>query len=231
MTASRWMLVLAMAVTLVLTGCSSEDPSAPPSGWESADGRWWKSGVDTSTVFRNLESLKAMGITDTRTLSISQGQMTRAQMQEAVKRSILPLFQHDPETIDSLFRAKAVPVLSDVSLSGDIREKVQGEYKQKAYKAINNHYREPRRTETGEGMVFPDSLRNEENRGTVELQVFVNANGEPEGIEVVESLHPTLDGIAMRTTTQMKWQPAFLKVNNEWVEQASFVRFGVDFGR
>jgi len=29
----------------------------------------------------------------------------------------------------------------------------------------------------------------------------------------------------------MKWQPAFLKVNNEWVEQPSFVRFGVDFGQ
>ena len=80
-------------------------------------------------------------------------------------------------------------------------------------------------------MVYPDSLRNEETSGTVELQVYVNASGEPQGIEVLESVHPTLDGIAMRATTQMKWQPAFLKVNNEWVEQASFVRFGVDFGQ
>jgi len=231
MTASRWITALGLALALLLTGCGSEDPSAPPSGWETADGRWWTSGADTATVFRTLETLQDMGITDTRTLSLTQGQITRSQMQEAVKRSLIALYRHDPATIDSLFEANAVPALADVSLSGDMREKVRGEFKQTAYKQINNHYREPRRTEAGGGMVYPDSLRNEETSGTVELQVYVNASGEPQGIEVLESVHPTLDGIAMRATTEMKWQPAFLKVNNEWVEQPSFVRFGVDFGQ
>jgi len=231
MTASRWITALGLALALLLTGCGSEDPSAPPSGWETADGRWWTSGADTATVFRTLETLQDMGITDTRTLSLTQGQITRSQMQEAVKRSLIALYRHDPATIDSLFEANAVSALADVSLSGDMREKVRGEFKQTAYKQINNHYREPRRTEAGGGMVYPDSLRNEETSGTVELQVYVNASGEPQGIEVLESVHPTLDGIAMRATTEMKWQPAFLKVNNEWVEQPSFVRFGVDFGQ
>jgi TonB family protein len=229
-TVSRWMIVFVTAVAFLLAGCGSEDPAAPPSGWEAQEGQWIKSGADPATVFRDMDSMKEMGITDTKTLSISQGQVSRSQMYEAVKRTLIALYRHDPETIDSLFQAEAVPALSDVSLSGDMREKVQGEFKQKAYDQINDHYREPRRTEAGGGIVYPDSLRNEENSGTVELQVYVNANGEPESIEVLESVHPTLDGIAMRTTTQMKWQPAFLKVDNNWVEQPSFVRFGVGFG-
>lgn len=230
MTVSRWMLVLCLTCGLLLTACSSgPNPADPPSGWETADGKWWKSGVDTSTAFRNLEDLKAMGIVDAKTASIAPGQISREQVDQAVKTTLLALYRHDPETIDSLYTARAKPVVDDLSLDGDVREKVRTEFKSKAYEAINKMYREPRRTNEGSGLVYPDSLRSSETSGTVELQVYVNEEGKPAGIEVLESVHPTLDAIAMRATTQMEWQPAFLQVNREWVPQGSFVRFGVGF--
>lgn len=230
MTVSRWILALFVTSALLLAGCSSNsDPSAPPSGWETADGKWWASGADTSTVFRNLEDLQAMGIVDSRRVSIAPGQISREQVDQAVKKTLIALYRHDPETIDSLYETRATSAIADLSLDGDIRERVRNEFKSKAYSAINKMYREPRRTNDGSALVYPDSLRTEETSGTVELQVYVNEEGKPGGIEVLESVHPTLDGIAMRATTQMEWQPAFLQVDREWVPQGSFVRFGVDF--
>jgi TonB family protein len=230
MTALRWMLVFCLTCGLLLTGCSSgPGPADPPSSWETADGKWWKSGVDTSTVFRNLEDLKAMGIVDAKMASIAPGQISRDQVDQAVKTTLLALYRHDPKTIDSLYEARAKPVINDLSLDGDVREKVRTQFKTKAYEAINKMYREPRRTNEGSGLVYPDSLRSSETSGTVELQVYVNEEGQPAGIEVLESVHPTLDAIAMRATTQMEWQPAFLQVKQEWVPQSSFVRFGVGF--
>ena len=229
MTSPRW-IAASLVLALALVGCSSDDPTAPPAGWETSDSRWWKSGVDTSSVFRNLEDLQTMGVAETRALALTQGRVSADQVNGAVKRTLLTLYRHDPETIDSLFTAEAAPALADQDRSGNIREKVRNEYKSAAYDAINDHYREPRRTNAGKGIVFPDSLRTEENIGTVELQVYVNAQGQPEGIELLEGVHPTLDAIALRATTQMEWQPAFLMVDRDWVEQPSFVRFGVDFG-
>lgn len=229
MTSPRW-IATSLVLALALVGCSSDDPTAPPAGWETSDSRWWKSGVDTSSVFRNLEDLQTMGVAETRALALTQGRVSADQVNGAVKRTLLTLYRHDPETIDSLFTAEAVPALADQDRSGNIREKVRNEYKSAAYDAINDHYREPRRTNAGEGIVFPDSLRTEENIGTVELQVYVNAQGQPESIKMLEGVHPTLDAIALRATTQMEWQPAFLMVDRDWVEQPSFVRFGVDFG-
>lgn len=224
------MFVLCLACGLLLTACSSgPNPAKPPSGWETADGKWWKSGVDTSAIFRNLEDLKAMGIVDARTVSIAPGQISRDQVNQAVKTTLLALYRHDPETIDSLYTERAKPIVDDFSLDGDVREKVRTEFKSKAYETINKMYREPRRTNDGTALVYPDSLRSSETSGTVELQVYVNEDGKPAGIEVLESVHPTLDAIAMRATTQMEWQPAFLQVDREWVPQGSFVRFGVGF--
>lgn len=230
MSTARWIASLFVCL-LLLVGCSSsEDPTAPPSGWETDEGRWWQSGVDTATVFRNLENLETMGILDDRTLSVSPGQLSQEQLNNAVKKQLIALYRNDPATIDSLFAQHAVPVLEDVSRSGDIEEKIRGEYKTKAYQAINNHFREPRRKEAP-GLVYPDSLQNDESTGTVRLQVHVAEGGNASAIEVLESVHPTLDKIALRATTQMVWQPAFVKVDGDWKERDSFVRFGIDFSR
>ena len=156
MTASRWMLVLCLAFGLLLTACSSSsNPAEPPSGWETTDGKWWASGVDTSIVFRNLEDLKAMGIVDTKMASIAPGQISREQVSQAVKTTLLALYRHDPETIDSLYTERAKPIVDDLSLDGDVREKVRTEFKSKAYEAINKMYREPRRTNDGTGTRLP----------------------------------------------------------------------------
>jgi hypothetical protein len=222
--------VTLFALLLVGAGCSSGgDPTARPSGWEGTDTKWWRAGVDTSGAFRDLESLKAMGILETEaTRVMAMQQVSTQQFAQAVRRSLVRLYRNDPATIDSLFREYAEPRVAEVSLSGsDIRQKVD-EYKRIANRAIENHYRTPRVQEQP-GIPYPDSLRQQNVTGSVVIQARLDDTGEPQALELLQSVHPTLDRIAMRTAAQTTWRPAFVLKNENWVQQPSWDRFSIDF--
>ena len=235
-------LAAAVALLLALAGCSSGgSPAAPPDGWEATETRWWKSGVDTTQVFRSLEDLDQMGIRRGG-VTLSQRGLTRDQFVDAIKRSLVALYRHAPETIDSLFNEHATPRLQDVQLSNDVvREggrldsEFLNKHKSAAYNAINSHYREPRRLDTGESpsIIYPDSLRTVETSGEVQLQVHLSVEGDstaaPDAIEVLRSVHPTLDAIAMKAASQLRWQPAYLLQDGTWTPQPAWVRFDIEY--
>jgi len=152
------------------------------------------------------------------------------------------LYRHAPETIDSLFNEHATPRLQDVQLSNDVvREggrldsEFLNKHKSAAYNAINSHYREPRRLDTGESpsIIYPDSLRTRETSGEVQLQVHLSVEGDstaaPDAIEVLRSVHPTLDAIAMKAASQLRWQPAYLLQDGTWTPQPAWVRFDIEY--
>jgi len=243
MSSTRWIASTLTALFLILLGCSSGgNPAEPPSGWEASESRWWKQGVDTSEVFRDLGTLGEMGITQEE-MSISQSGITQAQFNNAIKRSLIKLYRNNPEVVDSLFQARAVDSLSAVDLGGDIvtengqlKMETENEFKNKAYKAINEYFREPQPTKTDVQMVYPGSLRTEEASGNVELQVHLTAeevNGEmtgvPDAVEVIEGTNPTLNAIAMKGATQRRWNPAYVQMNREWQPIDAWVRFSVNF--
>lgn len=236
MVATRWIAVTLTGL-LFIFGCGSGDPTTPPSDWEATETRWWHEDVDTSEVFQDLEDLTAMGIVDEEEMALSQGgNVTQEQFNNAIKQSLVALYRNDPETVDSLFEEYAAPKLQEADLSGDVVQsngeidaKLLQKYKKTAYDAINEHYREPQNQEGVSGLEYPDSLRTEETSGEVVLQAHVNTDGQVDAVEVVQSVHPTLDAIAMRASTQTTWEPAYVLRDGEWEPKGSWVRSTVPY--
>ncbi len=235
MVATRW-IVLTLTGLLFMIGCGGQDPTAPPSGWETTETRWWQEDLDTSEVFRDLESLSSMGIVEEEEMANEGGNISQEQFENAIKQSLLRLYRNDPQTVDSLFEEYAAPKLQEADLSGDVVQengeiapKLLQKYKKAAYDAVNEHYREPQNKEGVSGLTYPDSLRTEETSGEVVLQAHVNTEGQVDAVEVVQSVHPTLDAIAMQASTQTTWEPAYVLRDGEWVPQGSWVRSTVPY--
>ena len=104
--------------------------------------------------------------------------------------------------------------------------------RQESYRELQRYFREPRPiTRLGEDVpiVYPDSLIEKGVAGTVEMQVYLDAEGQPQAIMLLESVHPVLDRLAMQATAQMRWQPAYVRRGDEWVAVPSWVRFNIRY--
>ncbi len=234
-------IVLVVLAVAWAAGCarSGEPPlePGPPDGWMAEDGRWWRSDIDTTGVFRNLETLDAMGISGDeltyaadRTLAEQSG-VAHQQLVRAVKQSLIRLFRNQPEVIDSLFEQYVVPKIEKASLSGDGQTLVS-RFKKVGYQTIRRHFLEPRALKklgVDIPVPYPDSLRERGIGGSVRLQVYINEKGEPVAVQKLEGVHPVLDDIAMRATTQMRWQPAYLLRGGKSDPIPSWTRFTVNF--
>jgi hypothetical protein len=194
-------------------------------------------GADTTGQFRNLETLETMGLRGARLtmpadrVIARQREVREEQFARALKVSLLPLFRHRPEVVDSLFERFVRPRVSETNLEGDSRELLQ-RLKKQAYRTLSRHFREPRaavRLGRDVPVVYPDSLRGRGVKGTVGMQVYLNEQGEPVSIQLMEPVHPILNDIAMKATTQIRWQPAYIYRRGTPRALASWVRYGVRF--
>lgn len=194
----------------------------------------WKEGVDTSTVFQDMESLSEMGLIE-EGFALSPGGINQDQFKKAIKQSLENLYRTNPTLVDTLFERHATPKLADADLSGSVVKggqldpKLLNEYKNKAFKALENFYKQPRLKQGVENITYPDSLRQAGIGGTVRLQMHVDTSGSVDAIKVVESAHPTLDAIAMKAATQTKWEPGYEKVDREWKARSGWGRSPVPF--
>ncbi len=219
-------------------GCTSEAPfkQGPPEGWEGQANRWWQQGQDTTGLFRDLETLEAMQVVDGADVymaNASQGsdQHARQQFTKAVKRSLIRIYRNEPMVVDSIFQAHLAEKIKDVKFTSDPAEDVN-KFKTQAVKLLRRNFREPRtRLELGTDIpiVYPDSLRSKKVEGAVSLQVYLNTEGDPLAIEVVEGVHPVLDQIAQEATTQMRWIPAYVLEKRDWRAIPSWARFRITF--
>lgn len=230
LTSLRVLSVLLVAV--LIAGCSSGGAQTEaPSGWETDGDRWWAQGVDTSQAFRQLDSLHTMGITDAAFAASLQGASTD-QFARAVKQELIALYRNNPEVVDSLFEQYARPNLSDADLSATDREALRQtltRYKNESYKDISQHFTEPQRESQELNITYPDSLRSDETSGEVEMQLYLDEEGTPQSVMLLEGVHPVLNDIAMSAATRTNWQPAYLTSDGEQQPIRSWVRFGFAF--
>lgn len=233
----RYFFLFALLVSLNFA-CTPETPFTydPPEGWIGDVDRWWKPVDDTSMVFRRLNTLEDMRVVEEGMVYASTIQMAQsseqvyARFERAVKQSLIQMYRNDPETVDSIFTEVIDPIIGDVQFTRDPAKDVDT-FKRKAYRLLSRHYREPRAKldlGTDVPVVYPDSIREQGISGSVGMQVHLNANGEPQSIELLESVHPVLDAIAMQATTQMLWLPAYT-YNKDWIPLPSYTRFRVRF--
>ena len=235
MSSTHWIVATFAGLMLFLAGCGGGgDPTAPPSGWNASESRMWKEGADTSKVFRDLESLSAMGVLDEE-FALSSGGVNQDQFKKAIKRSLENLYRTNPALVDSLFGEHAVSELEGADLSGNVikdgqlEPKLLNKYKKKAFKAVNDNYRQPKLEEGVSGITYPDSLRQEGVSGKVQLQMHIDTTGTVDAVEVVNSVHPTLDAIAMKAATGTTWEPAYIKEDQEWKPRPGWGRSPVPF--
>lgn len=233
------MPILVVLALLFFAGCAAQPaiPIAPPDGWTSDETgtRWWAQATDTSHVFRNLETLHDMGAVDAYLLDAVPANIThtlaRRKLAVLVKQSLLPLYRNRPDIVDSLFVRYVVPRMVDAQVQGDVRPEVE-RLKLEGYRIVGRHFRAPyplTKLGTDIPVPVPDSLQFPEFNGTVLMQVSVDTTGAPSGIELIEGVHPVLDRIAMRATTDMRWQPAYVIRQGKTIPIASWARFKVRF--
>ncbi len=222
---------------LLLSACATESiPEGPPPGWEGDATRWWIQGQDTTGYFRDLETLESMGAKDSDVVYVSEvfggdDEVVRQQFKKAVKRSLIRMYRNEPEIVDSLFEELQAPKIDDVVFTSDPAGDVD-KFKKKSYKALSRHFREPRtRLQLGTDVpvVYPDSIRNKEISGSVKLQVYLNAEGEPQSVELLEGIYPVLDLSAMDATTRMRWLPAYILKGKNWQAIPAWARFRITF--
>ncbi len=202
-------------------GGAPDDPAAPPDGWQASGDYWWREGVDTSAAFADLSSLEAMGLAESTTYAAAAGPMTDAQFATSVKRSIVAIYRHEPQVIDSVVEAAVLPEVQNM------RDEGPEALRSRAYSLAREHVTEPSAAlQVGEDVPvpYPDSLRASVG-GAVRMQVRLDAEGAPQAVELLEGVHPTLDAIALRAATRMRWEP--MRVDGEAIP--SWVRFTVRF--
>lgn len=227
--------VILAFVAFTLVRCGGENEATrtePPEGWQATETRWWQEDVDTSRVFRSLDSLEAMGVVEgEQVLAATPDELSGDQLVRAVKESLLELYRHEPEVIDSLFERHVTPDLEGTSVSGDMEAELK-KLQKESYDTINRYFQEPSQaTQLGDDVpvAYPDSLRNQVG-GQVQMQVYVNSDGEPEAVKIVEGVHPTLDALAMNAARRMRWEPATVIVDGEERQEIpSWVYFSLNF--
>ena len=235
-TAARRAAVLVLAIGFVGCGGEAEQLGQVPEGWERDAGKWWMAGTDTATAFRAMGDLQEMGVASDMVYASNaelarQSSLQRNQLTEAVKRALVRLYRNEPQVVDSLFDQVVTPLLDKATLQGDPDEIVEA-YKKRAYQALRRHFREPSpRLQLGTDIAvpYPDSLRRKGVTGAVRMQVRLDREGNPVAVELIEGLHPVLNDIALRATTEMRWQPAYLLRRNDWEAIPSWARFNIHF--
>ena len=217
-------------------GCATETPfrQGPPEGWVGDATKWWVAGEDTTGFFRNLETLESMQITGSEVVYMGAGLSGTdrdSQFARAVKRSLIRLYRNEPAIVDSLFEQYMTPKIAKFTPTADPASDVD-KFKKDSYKLLVRHFREPRtRLSLGTDVpvIYPDSLRTMDISGEVKLQVFLNAEGEPLSVELLDGIHPILDQSAMDATTRMRWIPAYVEDNREWRAVPSWARFRITY--
>ncbi len=226
---------------MFLAGCLPEEKieTGPPDGWQAEDLRWWRAGFDTTGIFRNLETLTDMGVRGAQLTYAASPNVARqrASQQEwferAVKQKIIQLYRNHPEVVDSLVERHVVPMLKEVDLDANMQSEVD-HYMSKSYRFLHKNYFQAPQQKLRVGrdieVPYPESARKRQIKGAVHVQVYVNAEGEPMTVELLESLDPELDGIAMRTMTKMRWRPAYLMGKGTWKTIPAWTRVKIRFG-
>lgn len=230
----RFLAYAVIAYLPVAAGCSTERSEAPgpPDGWRADKTLWWTSGTDTAGVLASAREVSELEMPGDSTFFAARpdDRMLRSQILARVREDLMPLIRTNPHIVDSLYGAEVAPGLipKDVLLDGS-REEVE-RLKRKAYKQLHRHYREPVPvSKVGDDVQisYPDSLRN--RKGAVVTQVYLDAAGKPRAVLLLESVHPVLDTIALKATTEMLWNPAYVYRGGEWVPIPAWVRRRIIF--
>jgi len=177
--------------------CGGQADLGPPAGWvDDGATRWWRADADTSGVFRNLETLESMGVRVFEEVDLGP----------SVQNRMLEFYRTNPEIVDSVFVEHGLPIVERGDPSITDRTELRERLVTDAYREMVRYYRDARQDPNVQiEKVYPDSLRERGVTGRVEMQVRVSSEGEPVAIQMLSSVDPTLDALAMQAITKIRW--------------------------
>jgi TonB family protein len=227
-------LSFTLVTLLVLAGCAEEQvETAPPGDWQADGARWWVPGADTARAFRDLSSVGAMGVSEKKPVFGLGGAPTDEQVAHAAKKELKRLYRKAPEIVDSLFGEYVAPQIESVPRSGDMQEKIR-RFGETSHETIREHFYPSAQLSTlgtDVPLGYPDSLFKKGVSGSVYMQVYVDKEGRPRAIKLIDSLHPVLDDTARRAVAQARWEPARVRSGQYgWREIPSWTWLSVNFG-
>lgn len=193
----RPVFCFALLISLVISACGGGQSLEPPQGWISdGDGKWWLSETDTTGLFRDLETLESMGVQVFEDVDLGP----------SVQNRLLEFYRSNPEIVDSVFVEHGLPIVERGADELTDRTEQRERLTTDAYREMVRYYRDARPDPNVDaGIVYPDSLQDAGIGGRVVVQAYVNAEGEPVAMELLESAHPTLDILTMQAVTRMRW--------------------------
>ena len=201
----------------ILSACGGNADLGPPVGWDGdGAGRWWRTDADTTGAFRNLQTLESMGVRVFEEIDLAP----------SVQNRMLEFYRTNPEIVDSVFVEHGLPVVERGDPAIRDRTELRERLVTDTYREMVRYYRDARQDPNVQiEKVYPDSLRERGVIGQVEVQIRVNAEGEPVAIEKLSGVEPTLDALAMQAITKMRWVHA----GHEGVAVPSWTRMTITY--
>lgn len=210
----------AVVCLLTLAACGGGTDLGPPDGWTGAEARWWRAGADTAGVFRDLETLEAMGVRVYDDVDLAPG----------VQNRMVELYRTNPELVDSVFAVVALPIIERGAAGAGDRTEQREQLVNEIVREVARTYRQPLvDPASAPERVYPDSLRQAGVGGSVVLQVYVDAAGDPVAVEAVERVHPTLDALAMRAAAGMDYTMPWVITGNASRNVPGWVRVTIPY--
>jgi hypothetical protein len=143
-------IVLFLMLVAYIGGCTPSESveTSVPEGWETNGTYWWRTGFDTTDVFRNLDTFADMGVGNVGITFVANAQASNRSgspqdiFERRVQRSLIRLYRNQPMLVDSLFERYVRPSLAGKG-DPDKMDALVDQYQRKSYGVIRNHFQEP----------------------------------------------------------------------------------------
>lgn len=221
-------IIPALLALFVFSGCAQDRGVTLNENWQQDGARFFVSGVDTSNLFRNLETLEDMGLA----LPARNDRDARNWIDRNLRRELVVLYRHAPEVVDSLYRARVTTLVEQAPTPAGGLSDVVSELKRPAERTLLQAFRQPspmKKLGIDIQVPFPDSLKARLTEADIRTQVAIDAEGRPLAVRILEPVHPVLETIAVNAIAQQQWNPAYVLRGRAFEALPVFVRYNVLF--
>ncbi len=226
-------LLLALVLLLTVSACTSGDGAALPEGWAQSGDLFYRTDVDTTGLFPDLDSVESMGVVPAE--EDVDASSRSGWVERNLKRRMVMLYRNNPQIVDSVFNARVPDMIASRSLDDELIPVVD-DLEDPVRRALLQGFYPPsplRKLGTEIPVPFPDSIRAQIDGARVKTQVAIGPDGFADAVRILEPAQPTLERITVGVIAQQKWNAGYVTITNtNRRERApSWVRYNVLFGQ
>lgn len=209
------------------------DGDVLPEGWVQSGDLFYRTDVDTTGLFPDLESVESMGLVPAEDELDPRDRA--GWVERNLKRRMVVLYRNNPQLVDSVFQARVPEMIASRNLDNELIPVVD-ELEDPVRRALLQGFYPPsplRKLGTEIPVPFPDSIRSQIDGARVKTQVALGPDGYADAVKILEPVQPTLERIAVGVIAQQHWNAGYVTITNtNRRERArSWVRYNILFGQ